>query len=107
MDLPVVEKPIPAISMNYDNRTVIVKVNSSKDKVHKACEKAVEVCQKIEKLRSNSIGLCQYVQKSSRSIYQGSITQCDRRCIEGVGLKTQLKSHHSGNLFFVIGDPVK
>ena len=31
MDLPVVEKPIPAISMNYDNQTVITKVNSSKD----------------------------------------------------------------------------
>ena len=31
MDLPVVEKPTPAISMNYDNQTVITKVNSSKD----------------------------------------------------------------------------
>ena len=31
MDLPVVEKPIPAISMNCDNQTVITKVNSSKD----------------------------------------------------------------------------
>ena len=31
MDLPVVEKPIPAISMNCDNQTVIIKVNSSKD----------------------------------------------------------------------------
>jgi hypothetical protein len=26
-----VEKPIPAIPMNYDNQTVIIKVNSSKD----------------------------------------------------------------------------
>ncbi|MCL1462480.1 Ty1/Copia family ribonuclease HI, partial [Klebsiella pneumoniae] len=31
MDLPVVEKPVPAILMNCDNQTVIVKVNSSKD----------------------------------------------------------------------------
>jgi hypothetical protein len=31
MDLPVVEKPIPTISMNCDNQTVITKVNSSKD----------------------------------------------------------------------------
>jgi hypothetical protein len=30
-DLPVVEKPIPAILMNYDNQTVITKVNSAKD----------------------------------------------------------------------------
>ena len=33
MDLPVVEKPIPGISMNRDNQTVITKVNSSKDNV--------------------------------------------------------------------------
>ena len=31
MDLPIVEKPIPAISMNCDNQTVITKVNSSND----------------------------------------------------------------------------
>ena len=31
MDLPVVEKPTPAIFMNCDNQTVITKVNSSKD----------------------------------------------------------------------------
>jgi hypothetical protein len=33
MDLPVVEKQIPAILMNCDNQTVIVKVNSSKDNI--------------------------------------------------------------------------
>ena len=31
IDLRVVEKPVPAILMNYDNQTVIVKVNSAKD----------------------------------------------------------------------------
>jgi hypothetical protein len=31
MDLPVVEKPVPAILLNYDNQTNIVKVNNSKD----------------------------------------------------------------------------
>ena len=30
MDLPVVEKPVPAILMNCDNQTVIVKVNSAR-----------------------------------------------------------------------------
>jgi hypothetical protein len=28
IDLPMVEKPIPIISMNCDNQTVLVKVNS-------------------------------------------------------------------------------
>jgi hypothetical protein len=31
MDLPIIEKPLPTILMNYDNQTVIVKVDSSKD----------------------------------------------------------------------------
>jgi hypothetical protein len=31
MDLPIVEKPLPAILMNCDNQTVVVKVDSSKD----------------------------------------------------------------------------
>jgi hypothetical protein len=31
MDLPVVEKPVPTISMNCDNQTVIIKISSSKD----------------------------------------------------------------------------
>jgi hypothetical protein len=34
MDLPMVEKPIPAIPMNCDNQTVIIKVNSSKDNMN-------------------------------------------------------------------------
>ena len=33
MDLPVVEKHIPAISMNCDNQIMIIKVNSSKDNI--------------------------------------------------------------------------
>jgi hypothetical protein len=31
MDLPIIEKPLPVILMNYDNQTEIVKVDSSKD----------------------------------------------------------------------------
>ena len=31
MDLPMIEKPVPAILMNCDNQTMIVKVNSAKD----------------------------------------------------------------------------
>jgi hypothetical protein len=31
MDLPIVEKSIPTISMNCNNQTMIIKVNNSKD----------------------------------------------------------------------------
>jgi len=60
MDLPIVEKQIPAILMNCDNQTMIVKVNSSNDNMNSSrhVKKAVEICQKIEKLRSYSPGLC-------------------------------------------------
>jgi hypothetical protein len=60
MDLPIVEKPIPAILMNCNNQTVIVKVNSSNDnmKSSRHVKKMVEICQKIEKSRSYSLGLC-------------------------------------------------
>jgi hypothetical protein len=33
MDLPVVKKTVLIISMNYDNQTVITKVNNSKDNI--------------------------------------------------------------------------
>ena len=76
MDLPVVEKPVPAISINCDNQTVITKVNSSKDnmKSTRHVKRRLKDCQKIEKLRSYSIGLCSYVQESGRSIHKGTIT---------------------------------
>jgi hypothetical protein len=63
MDLPVVEKPVPAIFMNRDNQTVIIKINSSKDiyEVDKAHREVFEICQEIEKLQSNSVELCPYV----------------------------------------------
>jgi hypothetical protein len=33
MDLPIVEKHLPAILMNCDNQTVIVKIDNSKDNI--------------------------------------------------------------------------
>jgi hypothetical protein len=47
MDLPVVEKPIPAIPINYGNQTVIIK----------ACEEEIKISHKNEKLWSVCTGL--------------------------------------------------
>ena len=60
MDLTIVEKPIPAILMNCDNQTVIVKVNSLKDnmKSFRHMKRWLKSVRKIEKLRSYSLGLC-------------------------------------------------
>jgi hypothetical protein len=107
MDLPIVEKPILAISMNCDNQTVIIKVNSSRDSMRSTrhVKRQLKSVKKTKKLRSNYIGLCPYIKESGRSVHKGSITQCDRKCVEGVGLETHLKSFHSGNLSYVIRDP--
>jgi hypothetical protein len=37
---------------------MIIKVNSSKDNIFKACEEGLEIYQENEKLRSESFGLC-------------------------------------------------
>jgi phosphoribosyl-AMP cyclohydrolase len=58
MDLSIVKKPLPAILMNCDNQTVIVKVDSSKDNI--THQKTIKVCQKNEKLRVYYIGLYPY-----------------------------------------------
>jgi hypothetical protein len=64
MDLPVVEKPIPAISMNCDNQTVITNVNSSRNnmKSTRHVKETIKICQKVENLRSYNGGLCPYVE---------------------------------------------
>jgi len=39
--LPVVENPIPAISMNCDNQTMITKVNSSRNNMKSTSERSL------------------------------------------------------------------
>jgi hypothetical protein len=54
MDLLVVEKPIPVISMNCDNQTVITKVNSSKDNM-KFTRHVKRRLKSIRKLRNSRV----------------------------------------------------
>jgi hypothetical protein len=53
-DLLIVEKPIPAILMNCDNQTVIVKVNSSKDNI-KSSRHVKRRLKSIRKLRNTGV----------------------------------------------------
>ena len=64
MDLPVVEKPIPAISMNCDNQTVITKVNSSKDNM-KSTRHVKRRLKSIRKLRNSGVIALDYVHTSN------------------------------------------
>ena len=64
MDLSVVEKPIPAISMNYDNQTVITKVNSSKDNM-KSTRNVKRQLKSVKKLRNSGVVALDYVHTSN------------------------------------------
>jgi len=63
MDLPVVEKPVPAISMNCDNQTVITKVNSSKDNM-KSTRHVKRRLKTVRKLRNSGVIALDYVHTS-------------------------------------------
>jgi hypothetical protein len=64
MDLLVVEKLIPAISMNCDNQTVIFKVNSSKDNM-KSMSHVKRRLKSIRKLRNSGVITLDYVHTSN------------------------------------------
>ena len=64
MDLPVIEKPIPAISMNCDNQTVITKVNSSMDNM-KSTRHVKRQLKSVRKLRNSGVIALDYVHTSN------------------------------------------
>jgi hypothetical protein len=64
MDLQVVEKPIPAISMNCDNQTVITKVNNSKDNM-KFTRYVKRQLKSIRKLRNSGVIALDYAHTSN------------------------------------------
>jgi hypothetical protein len=60
-DLPVVDKPVPAILMNCDNQTVIVKVNSSKDNM-KSSRHVKRRLASVRKMRNSGVIALDYIQ---------------------------------------------
>jgi hypothetical protein len=63
MDLPMVEKPIPAILMNCDNQTVIVKINSSKDNM-KSSRHVKRRLKSVRKLKNSGVITLDYIHTS-------------------------------------------
>ena len=61
MDLPMVEKPVPAILMNCDNQTVIVKVNIAKDNA-KSSRHVKRRLKSVRKLRNSGVISVTYIQ---------------------------------------------
>jgi hypothetical protein len=60
MDLPVVKKSIPTISMNCNNQIVIIKVNISKDNM-KSTRHVKRRLKSIKKLRNSGVIALDYV----------------------------------------------
>jgi hypothetical protein len=60
MDLSMVEKAIPAMLMNCDNETVIIKVKSSKDNM-KSSRNVKRRLKSVRKLRSSEVIALDYI----------------------------------------------
>jgi hypothetical protein len=60
MDLPIIEKPLSAILMNYNNQTVIVKVDSSKDNM-KSSRHIKRWLKSVRKMRKSRIITLDYI----------------------------------------------
>jgi len=61
MDLLIVEKSIPAILMNCDNQTVIVKMNNSKDNM-KSSRHEKKQLKSVRKLKNSGVIALGYIQ---------------------------------------------
>ena len=82
MDLPVVEKLIPAIFMNCDNQTVIIKVNSSRDNM-KSTRHVKRRLKSVRKLRNSGVIALDYVH-TSKNLADQFTKGLSRNVIEGV-----------------------
>ena len=89
MDLSVVEKPIPAISMNCDNQTVITKVNSSNDNM-KSTRHVKRQLKSIRKLRNSRVIALDYVHMSNNLVDQFT-KGLSRNVIEGASRELGLR----------------
>jgi hypothetical protein len=89
MDLLVMEKPIPAISMNCDNQTVITKVNSSRDNM-KSTRHVKRRLKSVRKLRNSGVIALDYVHASKNLIDQFT-KGLSRNVIEGASRELGLR----------------
>jgi hypothetical protein len=89
MDLPVVEKHIPAISMNCDNQTVILKVNSSKDNM-KSTRHVKRRLESVRKLRNSGVIALDYV-NTSKNLADQFTKGLPRNVIEGASRELGLR----------------
>ena len=89
MDLPIVEKPIPAILMNCDNQKVIVKVNSSKDNM-KSSRHVKRRLKSVRKLKNSGVIVLDYVQMA-KNLADQFTKSFSRNVIDNASMELGLK----------------
>ena len=88
-DLPVVDKPIPAISMNCDNQTVITKVHNSKDNM-KTTRHIKRRLKSVRKLRNSGVIALDYV-NTSKNLADQFTKGLSRNVIDSVSSEMGLR----------------
>jgi len=90
MDLLMVEKPIPALSMNYDDQIVIVKVNSSKDNM-KTTRHVKQWLKSIRKFIYSGVIALDYIH-TSKNLADQFTKGLSRNVIESASSEMALRS---------------
>jgi hypothetical protein len=82
MNLSIIKKPLPAILMNYDNQTVIVKVDSSKDNM-KSPRHIKRRLKFVKKKRNSRVITLDYIhtEKNLADPFTKGLSRNMRRCI--------------------------
>jgi hypothetical protein len=84
MDLPLVEKPVPAILTYCDNQTVLAKIMSTKDNM-KSLRHVKRRLKSVRKLKNSRVIAVNYI-----CSYKGACTDGDICCKYGHGTETHL-----------------
>lgn len=90
-DLPVVEKPIPAILLNCDNQIVIVKVNNSKDNA-KSSRHVKRRLKSVRKLRNSGVITVTYIQ-TDKNLADPFTKRLSRNVVESASQRDGFETH--------------
>jgi hypothetical protein len=89
MDLPIIEKPLPAILMNCDNQTVRVKVDNSKDNM-KSSRYIKRRLKSVRKMRNSGVITLDYIhtKKNLTDLFTNGLS---RNVIDAASKKMSLR----------------
>jgi hypothetical protein len=89
MDLPIVEKHLPAILINCDNQTVIVKVDSLKDNI-KSSRHIKRRLKSVRKIRNSGVITLDYIH-TEKNLADLFIKGLSRNVIDATSKKMGLR----------------